>query len=162
MALEEDLVSAASVVLTAEEVVETNFIQGCGTGIRGNVSTYANVRTLSAVHQDGSIPAQPCAVLALNFFVAREFGFLIDRNGVHVVGGRDHRHANALCPSPLKQATHDELGTLSAAFLNQRIQGLKPFGCLFRIAIRQLVCQPAEDMGVIVSCSHVQPLLKAV
>jgi len=50
------------------------------------------------------------------------------------------------------------LGTLGALFPDQRIQGLNPLGSLFRITIRQLVSQPAEDMGGIFSCSHVQPL----
>jgi hypothetical protein len=56
--------------------------------------------------------------------------------------------------SALQQAPHDVLGTFCALFPDQRIQGLNPLGGLFRITIRQLVSQPAEDMGGIFSCSH--------
>ena len=59
--------------------------------------------------------------------------------------------------APLQETAHDVLGTLGALFPDQRIQGLNPLGGLFRITIRQLVSQPAEDMGGIFSCSHVQP-----
>ena len=157
MALEEDLVAAAGVVLAAEEVVEADLVQGRGTGVGGDVAADADVRPLRPVHHDGGIPAQPGPVLAFDLLVAGECRFLVDRDGVDVVRGGDHRNTHALRPGPLEQAAHNVLGTFGALFLNQGIQGLQPLGGLFRITIRQLVCQPAEDMGGIFSCSHVQP-----
>ena len=149
VALEEDLVPAACMVPAAEEVVEANLVQRRGTGIGGDVSANADVRALGAVHQNRCVPAQPGPVLALDFFLAGELRLLVGRNGVHVIGGRDHGHADTLRASPLEQATHNELGTLRATLLNQCIQRLKPFGSLLWITIRQLVCQPAEDGGIV-------------
>jgi hypothetical protein len=150
--------AAAGVVLAAEEVVEADLVEGRRTGVGGNVATDADLGTLGAVHHDGGVPAQPGAVLTFDLFIAGERRFLVHRDGVDVVGGGHHRHAHALRAGPLEQAPHDVLGTLGALFLNQGVQGLQPFGGLFRITIRQLVSQPAEDMGGIFSCSHVQPL----
>jgi len=162
VALEEDLVAAAGMVLAAEEVVETDLVQGRGAGVGGDVAADADVRPLCPVHHHGGIPAQPGTVLAFDLFVARECRFLVDRDGVDVVRGGDHRNTHALRAGPLEQAAHNVLGTFGALFLNQGIQGLQPFGGLFRITIRQLVCQPAEDMGGIFSCSHVQPLFERI
>ena len=44
VALEEDLVTAAGVVLAAEEVVEAHLVQGRGTGVGGDVPADADVR----------------------------------------------------------------------------------------------------------------------
>ena len=158
VALEEDLVPAAGVVLAAEEVVEPDLVQGRGPGIGRDVPADPDVRPLRPVHHDRGVPAQPRPVLPLDLLVPGERRFLVHRDRVDVVRGGHHRNTHTLRPGPLKQAAHDVLGTLGALFLNQGIQGLQPLGGLFRITIRQLVCQPAEDMGGIFSCSHVQPL----
>src|SRR5690606_30611244 len=81
LALEEDLVATAWVVLAAEEMVETYFIQGRCTGVGGDVSANTDGGVLSAVHHDGCIPAHEGAVAALDGFIAREFWFLVNRNG---------------------------------------------------------------------------------
>ncbi|MDQ0868017.1 hypothetical protein QFZ70_000490 [Arthrobacter sp. V1I9] len=154
MALEEDLVPAPGVVLAAEEVVETHLVQRRGPGIGGDVPAHADVRPLGPVHHHRGVPPHVRPVPALELLVARERSFLVHRDGVHVIGGGHHRHPDALRTGTLQQAPHDVLGTLGALFPDQRIQGLNPLGGLFRITIRQLVSQPAEDMGGIFSCSH--------
>ncbi|MCY1224120.1 hypothetical protein D9M72_362650 [compost metagenome] len=154
VALEEDLVPAAGVVLAAEEVVEPDLVQGRGTGVGGDVPANADVRALGPVHHDRGVPAHVRPVAALVFLVARERCFLVRGNRVHIVRGGDHRNPDALGAGTLQETAHDVLGTLGALFPDQRIQGLNPFGGLFRITIRQLVSQPAEDMGGIFSCSH--------
>ncbi|MDQ0854763.1 hypothetical protein QFZ79_002874 [Arthrobacter sp. V4I6] len=162
VALEEDLVPAAGVVLAAEEVVEPDLVQGRGPGVSGDVPADADIGPLRPVHHHRGVPAQPGPVLPLDFLIAGERRFLIHRDRVHVVRGGDHRNPDALRTGPLEQRAHDVLGTLGALILNQVIQGLQPFGGLFGITIRQLVCQPAEDMGGLFSCSHVQPLFERI
>ena len=94
--------------------------------------------------------------------VARELRFLVHRDRVHIIRGGHHRNPDALRAGTLQETAHDVLGTLRALFPDQRVQGLNPLGGLFRITIRQLVSQPAEDMGGIFSCSHVQPLFARI
>ncbi|MDQ0767698.1 hypothetical protein QF031_000447 [Pseudarthrobacter defluvii] len=158
VALEEDLVPAAGVVLAAEEVVEPHLVQGRGPGVGGDVPADADIGPLRPVHHDRGVPPHVRPVPALVFLVPGEFGFLVHRDGVHVIGGGHHRDPHALRARALQQAPHDVLGTLGTLFPDQRIQGLNPLGSFFRITIRQLVSQPAEDMGGLFSCSHVQPL----
>ena len=50
MALEEDLVAAAGVVLATEEVVEAHLVQGGGGGVAGDVPADPQAGTLRAVH----------------------------------------------------------------------------------------------------------------
>src|SRR5699024_12508118 len=88
--LEENLVATALMVLTAEEMVQPNFIQGSLTGIRGDVSTNTDTVTLCALHECRSIPAQVVTVAAFEFFIAGVFGFLVGRNGVDIVGRGHH------------------------------------------------------------------------
>ena len=57
VALEEDLVAAAGVVLAAEEVVEAHLVQGRGAGVGGDVPADADVRPLGPVHHDRGVPA---------------------------------------------------------------------------------------------------------
>ncbi|MGX1160635.1 hypothetical protein RKD54_001544 [Pseudarthrobacter sp. SLBN-100] len=162
VALEEHLVPAAGGILAAEEVVEPDLVQGRSTGVGGNVPADADVRPLGPVDHHRGVPPHVRPVPALVFLVARELCFLVHRDRVHIIGGGHHRHAHALRTRALQQAPHDVLGTLGALFPDQRIQGLNPLGGLFRITIRQLVSQPAEDMGGIFSCSHVQPLFARI
>jgi hypothetical protein len=126
------------------------------------VPAHADVGPLGPVDHHRGVPPHVRPVPALVFLVAGELCFLVHRDGVHVIGGGHHRHAHALRTRALQQAPHDVLGTLGALFPDQRIQGLNPLGGLFRITIRQLVSQPAEDMGGIFSCSHVQPLFARI
>src|SRR5699024_12185580 len=46
MALEEDLVAAAGMVLAAEEVVEPDLVEGGGSRVGGDVSAHGDVRSL--------------------------------------------------------------------------------------------------------------------
>ncbi len=162
VALEEHLVPAAGVVLAAEEVVEPDLVQRRGPGVGGDVPAHADVRPLGPVHHHRGVPAHVRPVAALELLVAGELRFLVHRDGVHIIRGGHHRNPDALRAGTLQETAHDVLGTLGALFPDQRIQGLNPFGGLFRITIRQLVSQPAEDMGGIFSCSHVQPLFARI
>jgi hypothetical protein len=66
VALEEDVVSAARVVLAPEEVVEADLVQAGRARVRGDVPAGADARALRAVHHDGGVPpdVRPDAPLA--------------------------------------------------------------------------------------------------
>ena len=114
MALIEDLVSATGVVLAAEEVVVAHFIE-CRRGRVGrDVATDTDARPLSAVHGDCRVPANPGTVATLNLFITGELGFVLRGDGVEVIGGRDHRHAQVQLLRALEQAQHDLSATLVA------------------------------------------------
>ena len=87
MALEEDVVTAAGVVLATEEVVKAYFIEGGYGSIGGDMSTHTDARTLGASNHNGGVPTDPAAVLALGGFIAREVGFFVNINSVDVRGG---------------------------------------------------------------------------
>ena len=87
MALEEDVVAAAGVVLATEEVVKAYFIEGSYRGIGGDVSTHTDARTLGAGNHNCSVPTDPATVLALCGFIAGEVGFFVNSNGVDVRSG---------------------------------------------------------------------------
>ena len=87
VALEEHVVTAAWVILPAEEVVEANLVQGRYRRVRREVAANANAGPLGAHDLNGSVPAHPAAVLALGRLIAGEVWFLINGNGVDVGGG---------------------------------------------------------------------------
>ena len=91
VALEEDLVAAAGVVLAAEEVVEADLVQRGRGGVGGDVAAHTDARPLGAVHHDRRVPAHPLAVAALDALVAGELGFHLRRDGVDVVRRRERR-----------------------------------------------------------------------
>ena len=71
VALEEDLVAAAGVVLAAEEVVEADLVERRGGGVGRDVAADADAGALGAVDHDRGVPADVAAELALDVLVAR-------------------------------------------------------------------------------------------
>ena len=59
VALVEDLVAAAGVVLAAEEVVVADLVEGGGRSVGGDVAADADAGALGAVNDDGGVPAHP-------------------------------------------------------------------------------------------------------
>jgi len=107
VALDEDLVPARGVILTAEEVVETNFVERRRRSECGNVATYTDAGALRAVHQHRGIPAHPGAVGALDLLVARELRLVLDSNGVDVVGGWNDWNVQLQFVRTTQQVEHD-------------------------------------------------------
>ncbi|GAT85341.1 pyruvate dehydrogenase E1 component domain protein [Paenarthrobacter nicotinovorans] len=144
--LEKHLVPATGVVLTAEEMVEPHLIQRRSTGISGNMPTHTNIRALRTMDHHRSVPPHIRPIPALELLVPRERRFLIHRDRVHIISGRHHRHTHRPGTSTLQQRTHNVLSPLGTLLSDQRIKGLNPLRGLFRITIRQLGSQPAEDV----------------
>src|ERR1700712_5339650 len=92
MALNEDLVASARVILAAKKVVEADFIKAGARGVGRDVATDGDTGALGAVHEHRGVPADPRAVAALDVFVAGKLGLVLGRDGVDVVGGGNHRH----------------------------------------------------------------------
>ncbi len=71
------------------------------------MSADPDARALRAVHGDRGVPADPRAVLALEFLVAGELRLVLGGDRVQVVGGGHHRDTEVQFLRPLEQAEHD-------------------------------------------------------
>ena len=91
VALDEDLVAAARVVLAAEEVVEADLVERRRRGVGRDVAADADAGALRAVHHDRGVPADVRAVAALDLLVAGEPRLELGRDGVDVVGRGQRR-----------------------------------------------------------------------
>ena len=78
--------------LTAEEVVEADFVQGGGRGVRGNVAADAFFLLVGADHHGHGVPADDVADLAFKLEDAGVGWLLVCRDGVDV--GRVGREGN--------------------------------------------------------------------
>ncbi|QSZ52846.1 hypothetical protein AYX19_07445 [Paenarthrobacter ureafaciens] len=146
VALEKHLVPARRMVLAAEEVIETHLIQRRRARVRGNMPAHPDIGALRPVNHHRRVPPHIRPVPALELLITRELSLLIHRNRVHVISSGHHRNTHAPGTGTLEQRTHNELRTLSTLLSDQRIKGLNPLRSLFRITIRQLGSQPAEDV----------------
>ena len=135
VALEEDLVATARVVLTAEEVVHAHFVQRCGGGVRRNVAADTNTRALGAVNHDGCVPADPLAVTLFDVLVAGEIGLHCRGDSVDVVGGGQWRKRHALSGCSFEQSQHEEAGAVRGCFFQEAIKGLHPLPGLFGVGV---------------------------
>ena len=122
VSLIENLVAAASVILTTEKVVVPDLIEGCGTGIGRDVAADTDTGPLRTVHGDRGVPANPGTVLALELFVAREDRLVFWCDRVEVVGGRHHRHTEMQFFGSLQQAEHDVSATLVAVLRDEGVE----------------------------------------
>jgi len=133
MALKENLVAAAGVAGASEEVVQTHLVERRGTGVGGDVTTDADVRTLRALHQDGGVPAQEPTVGPLGVLVTREGRLLRHRDGVDVVGrdglGARQTGGGRLLTEPAQHGRRP-LGPIA---LEQLGKGLRPLRHLFGV-----------------------------
>ena len=153
VALDEDLVAAARVVLAAEEVVEADLVECGARRVGRDVAADRDAGALRAVHEDGRVPADPGAVAALDLLIAGELRLVLGRDGVDVVRGRDHRHTEVQFFGALEQAQHDVASALVAMGRNQCVEGFLPFGGLLRVRIDVI-----HRVRVLVVYSHPRPL----
>ncbi len=149
MTLIENLVAAARVIGPSEEMVVADLIESCRRCIGGNVATDRNSGTLSSVHGDGGVPANPGAVATLDFFVAGEVGFVVCGDGVQVVRGGNHRDTQVELFGALEQAEHDFSCSLVTRLSNDRVERFSPFRGLGGIRVHLV-----ERIGILVVDSH--------
>ncbi len=147
--LNEDLVGAAGCIVPAEEVVEPDFVERSARRVGRNVAANADAGALCAVDRDGSVPADPRAVTALDLFVTRKLGFVLCRDRVDVVGRGHHWHAKVQFFGSFEQAQHDLAGAARAPGIHQLRERLLPLAGLFRIAVER-----CRGVGILVVNSH--------
>ena len=126
VALEEDLVAAAGVVLAAEEVVEADLVQRRRGGVGRDVAADADAGPLRAVDDHRGVPAQVGAEAALGLLVAGEPRLLLGADRVDVVGGRQRRHADLLGAGALEHAQHEVAGPHPAGAVDDRVEAVEP------------------------------------
>ena len=119
VALEEHVVAAAGVVLSAEEVVQADFIKSGDRGVGGDVSANLDAGALCARHLNGCIPTDPAAVLALHGLVAGEVRFLVNGNSVDVGSRVFLGELNALAPCLIQHVQQDVACARTALFLDE-------------------------------------------
>ncbi len=136
--LNEDLVTATGVGLTAEEVVEPHLVERGRGRVCRNMATHTDSRTLRAVHHDRRVPADPGAVAPLDVLVAGEPRLELGRDRVDVVGRRQRRDRDALFARAFQQPQHQVARPGRTGPLHQVVEGLQPLAGLFGVDVRQI------------------------
>ena len=145
VALEEDVVAAAGVVATAEEVVEADLVHGGDRGVAREVAADGDTRALGTMDHHRRVPAVDVAQLLLELHVAGILGLLVHRDGVHVVRGQGVRQVQVLVAGMLDQALDDLGGAVGATMLDEAVEGLNPFLRLLRVRILRMAGQVDAD-----------------
>ena len=147
MALEEDVVAAAGVVLAAEEVVEADLVEGCDGGVGRDVSADLDAGALGTGDLDGGVPTDPAAVFALHGFVAGEVRLLVNGDGVDVGGCVFLGELNTIAARFAEHVQQDVARAGAALFVDESGQGLDPFGGFLGVVVGDLGDQPVDDDG---------------
>ena len=154
VALEEDLVAAAGVVLAAEEVVEAHFVERGRRRVGGDVPADADAGLLRPVHDHRGVPAQVGAEAALDVLVAGEPRLLLGADRVDVVGRRQRRHAHLHGPRALEQPKHEVARTHPARPVDDGVEAVEPLLGLCRVDVRQVGRDAVEDGADVVAGGH--------
>ncbi len=112
VALDEQLVAAARVVLAAEEVVVADLVEARGRGVRRDVAADLEALAVGRGHHHRGVPADQPPDLALDVLVTGEPRLALGRDGVDVVGAGQRGDADLLLPGALEQPQHDVAGAL--------------------------------------------------
>jgi hypothetical protein len=91
------------------------------------------------VDHDRGVPSDICTDATLEEFITRELRLRFWWNRVHVIGQAEIWKIDVVLVSMLEEREHEVTSTRWASKLDQRIQGLMPFGGLFRVGIDELV-----------------------
>ena len=157
MALIEDVVTTAGMVLAAEEVVEPDFVERRGRRVGRDVAADLDAGPLRAVHQHGGVPAVPAAEGALDLFVAGEPWLFLGADRVDVIRGREAGDARIALACTVEQAEHDVPGADRARLSDETVQRIEPFPGLLRIDIRDLTGETVEDRSSRISRHDIPP-----
>ncbi len=154
VALEEDLVAAAGVVLAAEEVVEADLVERGRRGVRRDVAADADPGPLRPVHHDRRVPADPRPVAALHLLVAGEPGLRLGRDGVDVVGRGQAGDADATLAGALEQREHEVARPGAPPLVDGAVEGRQPLLRLLGVDVGELAGQAVEDGPGVLACDH--------
>ena len=154
VALVEDVVAAAGMVLAAEEVVEADLVEGGGGGVGRDVSADLDTGPLCTVDDHRRVPAVPPTVAAFDLFVAGEPGLVLRPDRVDVVGGREAGHPDLLLPGAFEHPQHDIACTGAPAFVDEGVERGQPLLCLLRIDVGHLAGQAVEYRSALIPIVH--------
>ena len=127
MSLEINRVALELVGASAEKMVEADFKQRRGGGVRGNVAADAVVDAVGANHHRQRVPANQALDAPLDFLIAWEDGLLFMGNGIQIrsVCGEGKRDAEGLsvAAKPVQQSDRGFL----PFFAYDLVEGFYPF-----------------------------------
>src|SRR6185503_20342476 len=146
VALEEHLVPRATIILTPEKVIEADFIQAGGRGIRREMPAQAGRFGIGAHDHRGRVPAHDAADAQLHLLVTGERRLLLGRDGVDVARLDEPREPHVELPGALEDAAQQEVGALAALRLDDTVQRLDPLAGLDRVAVGQLPFESKEQI----------------
>ena len=146
VALEEDVVAAARVVLAAEEVVEADLVECGGGGVGGDVATDTDAGTLGAVHHDRGIPPHPAAVALLHRLITRELRLHRGGDGVDVVGRQQRRQRHPLGGRAFQHPQHQVAGPVRAGVGEQTVEGVHPLLGLIGVGVLEVGRDTVADI----------------
>ncbi len=144
VALEEDLVAAARVVLALEEVVEPDLVQGRRRGVRREVAAEAREPAVRPQHHRDRVPADQAPDPALELLVAGEVRLLLGADRVDVARAREAGQPDVALPRPLEQLEHQESGPVLALLVHHLIERIEPLLGLGLVDVGQLVLELVE------------------
>ena len=121
MALDKNLVRTCWVIVTFEEVIESDFVKRSTRCKAGDVTSNRNAWSLGPVNHDGRVPTHPGPIGSFNLFVAWELGLIFWRDGVDVIGGWDKRNIQLQLVRSAKQIEHHLTSSTSAMFLSEGV-----------------------------------------
>jgi hypothetical protein len=135
MALVVDLIAGLAVVLAAEEVVETHFVEAGSGGVGGQVAANTGEVMIGADHHGGGVPPDDAADAKLQLLVAGERRFVLGRDGVDVRGlyRLGDTHVEEACL--LQDLAHQEMRAVSTLVLDDVLEGLEPLVRFLRITV---------------------------
>ena len=133
VALEEDVVTAAGVVGTTEEVVEADLVERGCSGIGRDVPSDPDLRTLGPLHEHGSVPTHQSPEAPLQVLVAREGRLVLDPDRVEVVRRDRGVRRHACHGRALRERTQHLRGAAPSADSHHLVEGLCPLGQLLGV-----------------------------
>ena len=119
MALEEDLVATAGVILASEEVIEADFVETRGRLIGGDVAADLKAWPVGIRHHDCGIPSDVAAHLSLDVFIPGEPRLLTRRDGVDEVGTAQVGQTHSLLAGSLQEPQHHITCSVLSPLINE-------------------------------------------
>ncbi len=144
VALVEDLVAAAALVLAPEEVVEADLVERGRGGVRREMAAESREPVVRAEDHGHGIPADQPSDPALHVLVTREGRLLLRADRVDVARLGQRREPDLELASALEQLVDDEPGARLALVGHDLVERAHPVLGLVGIDVRELVLEFIE------------------
>ena len=141
VSLKVNLVPRAAVILAAEEVVKTHFVQRGRRSVGGDVSSNTVVDHVGPGYHDRRVPANQAADALLDPLISREQGLFFRRDRIDVRSLNELGNPNVQHSGSIEDSLKEILTAHTPVAADQRLQGLNPLAGLLRIHISNLLNQ---------------------